>query len=320
MEQPNTSSHTNPMKSTHITARRNHAWQKTFLGVASVLIILGITACAGGSTDAPAEDDGHISIVSSTSIWGSIAAALVSGHNNIEVKTIMNNNSDDPHDYEATAQDLATLRKADIVIGNGGGYDTWLTDHAGQATIITAIPLPTTESVTGKTEKTEGSTTNPHIWFDLDIVDSFTEELSHSINDLNPQKEISTKEIRKTTEKLRKRIDKLPKANVISTEPVAGALIQQSQLKDITPQAFAHATATESEPSAADLAEALRLVQEAAVVITNEQSQAAASTELAREAKEHKVPVVNINETPEIGESYFDYIDSALTDLEKAID
>ena len=56
--------------------------------------------------------------------------------------TILDNNQDDPHEYEATARDLAELKNADIVVGNGAGYDNWLTDHVEQGTpLVTAKPV-----------------------------------------------------------------------------------------------------------------------------------------------------------------------------------
>ncbi|WP_426706873.1 metal ABC transporter solute-binding protein, Zn/Mn family [Corynebacterium auriscanis] len=117
--------------------------KKTLTGLAAALTLgLGVTACAdGGSTDTAA-DGKNIKVVASTSVWGDIAEEVAKGHNNVEVVTILDNNQDDPHEYEATAKDLAELKSADIVVGNGAGYDNWLTDHVESGTpLITAKPV-----------------------------------------------------------------------------------------------------------------------------------------------------------------------------------
>ena len=117
--------------------------KKTLTGLAAALTLgLGVTACAdGGSSDKPA-DGKEIKVVASTSVWGDIAEEVAKGHDNVKVVTILDNNQDDPHEYEATAKDLAELKNADIVVGNGAGYDNWLTDHVEKGTpLVTAKPV-----------------------------------------------------------------------------------------------------------------------------------------------------------------------------------
>ena len=117
--------------------------KKTLTGIAAALTLgLGVTACANnGSSDEPANGK-EIKVVASTSVWGDIAKDVAKGHDNVKVVTILDNNQDDPHEYEATAKDLAELKNADIVVGNGAGYDNWLTDHVEKGTpLVTAKPV-----------------------------------------------------------------------------------------------------------------------------------------------------------------------------------
>ena len=104
-------------------------------------LALGVTACAGGSDDSAADGD-KIKLVASTSIWGSIAEDITEGRDDVEVTTILSSKDDDPHEYEATARDIATVKDADIVVANGAGYDNWLTDNVEEGTpLVTAQPL-----------------------------------------------------------------------------------------------------------------------------------------------------------------------------------
>src|SRR5690606_14250281 len=96
------------------------ALPRAALAVAGILTV-ALTGCAAS---APKADDGELRIVASTNVYGSIARAILGdeGH----VTSIINDASQDPHSYEATAQDQLAVAKADIAIGNGGGYDPFL--------------------------------------------------------------------------------------------------------------------------------------------------------------------------------------------------
>src|SRR5699024_933045 len=73
---------------------------------------------------------------------------------------------------------------------------------------------------------------------------------------------------------------------------------------------------------AADLAAAKKLITDGKldVLITNEQAQTPASEELTKAAKDKNVATVNVNENPDRGTTYFDYVDDILKQLENACD
>lgn len=377
----------------------------SLMGIAT--LTLGLTACAEGGSNDAAADSGTIKIVASTSIWGDVAKTVAGDSSNVEVVSILSSTDDDPHEYEATAKDLAELNDADIVVGNGGGYDNWLTDHVKDGTeLITAVPLAdahnhdhgdhdhghdhgdnahdhgdhdhATESNTadahdghdhgddahddhdhdhgdghdhgddahdhgdhdhgdeahdhGNDDTTTGADhgghnhgtafeNDTHVWMDLDKVNDLAENLAKKLHEMDDSiSEDSAKAVEKKTDELEKRVEKLKKADYILTEPVAYHLIADSEFHDVTPAGFAKAIASESEPSAADIAAAQKVIRDGGiqVLITNRQSQTPASQELIAAAEENKVEVVNVNETPEPNQTYFDYVDTFLSSLEKA--
>ncbi|KAB1503028.1 ABC transporter substrate-binding protein [Corynebacterium sp. 320] len=306
--------------------------KKTMTALA-LLSTLGLTlaSCSDGGSSDPAKGNDHINIVASVSTWGSIAKTLVEGNDNITVTTILDNNQDDPHEYEASAKDLATLSSADIVVANGGGYDNWLTDHVeGQTPIVSATEL--TEGHHHHHHDHDGEHEhehehghdhggfNPHIWFNMTIVDHFVEQLKDAIEKIDPDASINTSAVTDKTHEFAERMGTLKDKNVILTESVAEGIIDQSDLKDITPDGYADSVARESEPSAADVAEAQKLINDgkADILITNEQSHTAAANTLIEAAKSHKTPIVNVNETPDNGQDYFGYVDTVINDLEEA--
>lgn len=96
------------------------------LGAVSVLALAG---CASGGAPAatPAAEStvaDPIIVVTSTNVYGQIAQEI--GGEFVEVTSIVTSGTQDPHSYEASAQDQLTVADADIVVENGGGYDAFI--------------------------------------------------------------------------------------------------------------------------------------------------------------------------------------------------
>jgi zinc/manganese transport system substrate-binding protein len=303
----------------------------------AVVLTLGLTACSGDRDSAA--DNGDLRIVASTAVWGSIARQVVDDAKDdgstldVTVDTVLSGTDDDPHEYEATARDIAKIRDADVVVGNGAGYDNWLTDNAADgAEIITADQV-----TAGHDHGDHGdhggddhgddhghAETNPHVWFNLMLVQHFADHLAqylHSVDDSFPDRATGVSEdLGKVTDRLKK----LPEANAVLTEPVAADLLDGTKVRDVTPEGYAHATLAESEPSAADISAARDLITDgtATVLITNAQAQSPAASQLSQAAEvkglDKKHAGINVNVTPDNGQSYFDYLDNTVSALEKA--
>ena len=157
----------------------------------------------------------------------------------------------------------------------------------------------------------------------MDIVNAFADNLAAQLHELDedfPAELDENSEIKEKTASYTERMEKLPAKKVILTESVAEAIVEDSSLEDITPESFAKAVAREAEPSAADLAAAKKLITDGKldVLINNEQAQTPAAEELTKAAKDKDVATVNVNETPDRGTTYFDYVDDILKQLENA--
>lgn len=108
------------------------------------LSALGLVACGDGGAAGgeAAADDGTISIVTATNVYGDIASAV--GGDDVEVTSIVDSLSQDPHSYEATVQDKLTVSEADLVIENGGGYDPFLerlAEETGVGNLLSAVEI-----------------------------------------------------------------------------------------------------------------------------------------------------------------------------------
>jgi zinc/manganese transport system substrate-binding protein len=84
---------------------------------------LALAGCATADSAEPAETEG-LSIVASTNVYGDIAESIAGDL--ATVTSIIDSPAQDPHSYEASAQDQLAIAGADLVIENGGGYDPFI--------------------------------------------------------------------------------------------------------------------------------------------------------------------------------------------------
>lgn len=62
-------------------------------------------------------------VYATTNVWGSVAKAV--GGDKVNVIVGVDDLSQDPHDYQATATDKLNITKSAVMLVNGGGYDDW---------------------------------------------------------------------------------------------------------------------------------------------------------------------------------------------------
>ncbi|WP_292766140.1 metal ABC transporter solute-binding protein, Zn/Mn family [Microbacterium sp. UBA3486] len=115
--------------------------KKPVVALALALASVAALTLAGCSTPSAGEgDDGTVTVVASTNVYGDIAATI--GGDRVDVQSIITSASQDPHSYEASARDRLTVQKADLVIENGGGYDAFidtLLQDAKDPHVVTAV-------------------------------------------------------------------------------------------------------------------------------------------------------------------------------------
>lgn len=94
------------------------------------LALLAVSVCAsmallsGCTTDttSPAKDDKKLSVVASFYTMADFASMI--GGDQVEVTTLVGQGVE-PHDWEPSVEDIQTLSRADLVILNGAGMESW---------------------------------------------------------------------------------------------------------------------------------------------------------------------------------------------------
>jgi zinc/manganese transport system substrate-binding protein len=318
------------------------------LFVASIAVAsLALAGCA--SADASSDDtaaDTGVSIVASTNVYGSIAESI--GGDLVTVTSLITSAAQDPHSFEASAQDQLTLSKADLVIENGGGYDPFI-DTLLEAS-STDAPVVNASEASGLLEgddheHTEGEGEeehaeegdghdhiegfNEHVWYSFHGVGHVAEEIAHELTELDPDNtaayeanlaaftaEIETLEaaaeaLHTTTEGLGAAI----------TEPVPLYLLEAAGFTNQTPDAFSEAIEEGTDVAPATLQETLALFADGSVAVLayNEQT-ASSETEQVREAaEENGVPVVQFTETLPDGADYVSWMTENLSAISAAV-
>ncbi|HZU94864.1 MAG TPA: zinc ABC transporter substrate-binding protein [Microbacterium sp.] len=189
------------------------------LTLASVAV-LTLAGCSASTGSAATDDKGGISVVASTSVYGDIASRI--GGDHVDVSSIISSLSQDPHEYEASASDQLTVKKAKLIIENGGGYDSYmesLRDASGaEAEVVTAVEYShdypgaevhdhaegedghehesePTESADTHDGEADGSDTheghdhiegfNEHVWYDPHTMEHVAEAIAEQLIDLD---------------------------------------------------------------------------------------------------------------------------------------
>ena len=289
---------------------RHNAPRHVFLGGLAVAA-LALTGCAAtpsadGSKDA-------ISVVASTNVYGSIAESI--GGDLVSVTSIITSAAQDPHSFEASAQDQLALSKADLVIENGGGYDpfidTLLSAGSNDAPVVNASEasgLLEGDDHAHDDEATDGASTgaatddaateeehseddghdhiegfNEHVWYSFHGVEHVAEEIAHQLSEIDADNAATYE---KNYETFASQIEELEASaealhssteglGVAITEPVPLYLLEAAGFTNQTPAAFSEAIEEGADVAPAVLQQTLALFADKSVLLLAYNSQTA---------------------------------------------
>lgn len=268
--------------------------------VALALASVAALTLAGCSTPSAGEgDDGTITVVASTNVYGDIASTI--GGDRVDVQSIITSASQDPHSYEASARDRLTVQKADLVIENGGGYDAFidtLLQDAKDPHVVTAVEyshdFPGNEGHDDEADAAASDESaapeedahdhadaedgheghdhiegfNEHVWFDphtmIHVVEAIADDLSEldpdGANEFAANAATLTAELEGFENELATLKADAPNVNVFITEPLPGYLAAAAGFTDVTPAGFAESVEEGTDVAPAVLLEALNVI------------------------------------------------------------
>lgn len=295
------------------------------LATASVLAVAGLSGCAA----TPAADDGRLSIVASTNVYGDIAAQIAGV--GVDVTSIITSAAQDPHSYEASAQDQLAITDADLVIENGGGYDPFvdtLLDASGNddVVVLNAVDIsglaPDDDDHAAEEAEADGHSHiegfNEHVWYSFEAMDALAGAIAAHLGELDADNADSyhanyeqfAADLGALEEKAHELHEGFEGTGVVVTEPVPVYLLAELGLDNLTPDEFSEAIEEGSDVSPLVLDETLQLfvTGEVGLLAYNEQTAGAETDEVRAAAEAAGIPVVSFTETLPDGADYLSWM------------
>jgi zinc/manganese transport system substrate-binding protein len=296
--------------------------------VRAALAVIGAAAVALAGCTSAARTPGEVSVVTSTNVWADVArqvAGSLAG-TKIHITSIINDPSADPHSYEADTRNQLAVKRADVVIENGGGYDdfvdTMLHSAGGGATVLNAVDLGGHKQVDGEV--------NEHVWYDFPTVAKVADRVAQVLARkdradaatfaANARRFVARlHDLSATEAALRARF---AGQGVAVTEPVPMFLLAASGLVNRTPRAFSNAIEQGDGVSPRVLRETVDLFAhgEVKLLAYNAQTSSAETSAVRKAASEHGIPVVAVTETLPAGQDYPSWMAGNLAAVRAALE
>ena len=295
-------------------------------------------------------------VYATTNVWGSVAKAV--GGDKVNVIVGVDDLSQDPHDYQATATDKLNITKSAVMLVNGGGYDDWGMSLAESVShkpvVINAVALsglsPNTDNAADESAGEHQHDTqheiktahpqpsdhphvhgdfNEHVFFSLDTAKKVAEAVNKQLAATSPANQAiyakNTQHFIQQIDALKvkaKQIGQQKAITAFATEPVIGYLLADMGIKDVTPKAYVVQSETDAGVSVKVLNDSKSLLsnKQVGLLVVNAQTEDATSKQLITLAKASTVPVVAVYETlPDGVTSYTQFIEKTLDDFAAAM-
>ena len=254
--------------------------------------------------------------------WADVVRAR--GGTCAEVTAVITGTAADPHDYEPTAADTATIAGAGLVVVNGADFDHWAADA-----VDAAGTDPRVLDIAELLGVAEGE--NPHFWYDPEAVDRVADAVTEALRELRPEAasyldarvEVADElfapyfaavdEVKATADGRR----------YAATETVFDLMAAHLGMVNGTPPGYvASSLDHHAEPTPGDLAAFERVLRgrEVDVLIVNTQTASAVTDQLRGVAEQAGIPIVEVTETlPPGTDSFVDWQVAQLRALEQAL-
>ena len=152
-----------------------------------------MTGCSPAESDSGLSGD-TLQIVATTSIVGDVVAQVACEQ--VSITTLLPPNSD-PHTYQPTPQDIATISKADVLFANGAGLEVFLepilenadaeektVDLSDDINLLTADEH--SDSGRDEDQNIDHDSQDPHVWMNPNNVIAWVNVIQETLSELDP--------------------------------------------------------------------------------------------------------------------------------------
>lgn len=252
-----------------------------------------------------------LSVVTTTNFYGEMARAV--GGKHVQVTSIINKPTVDPHDYEPTPQVAKQVAGADLAIANGLGYDGWMNKLVKSAGTTKLMRV-------GEDVLHRKAGVNEHLWYDVQTMPAAAKYLANQLGKIDLdhravyQKNAATyidslKPINKQVNQLKRQVAKLDNRNVFVSEPVFDLALKTIGLK-VTNANFENAVEKGSDPSPKVVHQMQTALKRRQVIlfVNNRQVSSSTVTNMVKLAKQNDVAVLGVTETMPANVTYQEWM------------
>lgn len=294
---------------------------KRYIHPLGALLTLVLTAVmlVGCTSKATAPKRSHqINVVASLDFYGETAKAVLG--NKGTVTSIIDKPSMEPHEFEPTTETAKQVSKADLIIYNGLGYDTWMNrlsaDNTGTTKVNVAQDIM---------NKHDGD--NEHIWYDMKTIPKLANELANQFAKRQPQNKAyfkrnaqryirSLKPLDQKVAQLRRNSHQ---ARVNVSEPVFDYSLTEMGYHQNNNH-YAQAVQNDTDPSPKDIRQMQADIRhhKIAFFVVNTQEISKMTTNLLSLAKKSGVPIVRVTESQPSHTTYQTWMMRQFNDVQRA--
>jgi zinc/manganese transport system substrate-binding protein len=305
-------------------SRRKALYGAVVLAAATLTTGFGpALASTSTATAAVVSGRGMVAVVAGENEYGNVASQV--GGKYVKVYSVDSNPNTDPHTYEATPSVGEKIARANLLIENGVGYDTFMSTMAS-ASPNSARQVIDVQHLLGL----PNNTPNPHLWYSPKTMPAVARALATDLSALDPAHASTFR-----ANEARFVASLTPWFNAISTfkakyagtpaattEPVADYLLTAMGIKNLTPFQFQADIMNGTDPTPQDvsLEKGFFTKHQVKVFCYNQQVTDPLTDSIRQTALRAGVPVVGVYETmPVPGYDYQSWMMAELDAIQKAI-
>lgn len=286
------------------------------------VVILTVAVSALTVRNNQSTNSAKLNVVAAENFWGSLVKQV--GGNKVNVFSVVSDPNADPHEYEVNSQDALKVAKANYVIINGVGYDSWANK------LLSANPNSARKVLNVGQLLNKSAGDNPHIWYNPAYVNRTIKQMEQDLSRLDPQNktyfEANYNNLTKQLATYQDRIKAIKRSyanvKVAATEDIFAYLAQAAGLDLVSPPAFTEAVAEGNDPPADSLVKFEQQLNsgEIRALVYNEQTVTPLTESIKSLAAQNDVPVVGVTETIQPpGLSFEAWMNSELINLQNAL-
>jgi zinc/manganese transport system substrate-binding protein len=294
--------------------------------IAFITLVAAVAALVGGlrlvGSSRPAST-GLLEVVAAENVYGNMVAQIGGSH--VSVTSILHDPNADPHLYTASTRNALAVSRAEVVVQNGLGYDSFIEKLEAAAPSSHRIVV-TVAGVLG----VHGADANPHLWYDVPRLDRIAAAIAGALERADPgHRSAYVRGLHTFAARLRPLVREVASIRslhagepVAYTEPVPGYLLAAAGLRNLTPAAFSRAIEDGSDPSPEAVAQMTGLItgHRVRVLLYNSQTTSPVTARIEAAASAAGIPVIGVTETLPPGETFQHWQLRQALALERALD